>query len=120
MKSQGKEVLFYYNPQSSKDRMTLAYAKSVSKYVRAYSHQQANVSSTRWKDLLDKLGLEPKKLFNKALPAYQELIKGLELDDEGWLNVLKRNPDLIKSPIAIRGKRAILCESPTDILKLSM
>jgi len=118
MKTNPREILIYYNPDSSSDRKTVAYAKSISRHVKTYSHCDANVTTTGWKGLLQKMDVEPKRLFNKALPEYQSTLKGKELDEEGWLNVIRRNPHLLKSPIAVKGKKVVLCERPTDIYKL--
>jgi arsenate reductase len=118
MKTNPREILIYYNPTSSSDRKTVAFAKSLTPYVRTYSHDQAHITTTEWHRILAKLDMEPKRLFNKSLPDYIDRIKGKEFDDEGWLNVLKKFPHLIKSPIAFRGNKAIFCKNPTDIYKL--
>ena len=118
MKTHPREILLYYNPSSSKDKKTLAYANSISKHVRSFSHANNRSTPTAWKVMLKALGLHPKKLFNKALPEYQSKLRGKEFDHEGWLRVLQNNPHLIKSPIAIKGNKVILIETPTDILRL--
>ncbi len=118
MKTNPREILIYYNPDSNSDRKTIAFARSISPHVKTYSHSDANVSTTGWKGLLQKLEIEPKKLFNKALPEYQRTLKGKELDEEGWLHVIQRNPHLLRSPIAVMGNKAVLCVRPTDIYKL--
>lgn len=118
MKTNPREILIYYNPNSSSDRKTVAYANALTPHIKSYSHQQANCSSTTWQVILNNLNVDPKKLFNKALPEYQLNIKGKELDNEGWINVLKRNPHLLRAPIALRGNKAMICDSPTDILRL--
>ena len=38
--------------------------------------------------------------------------------DEDWLNVVINNPDLIRSPIAIKGNRALFLDNPSDILRI--
>ena len=63
--------------------------------------------------------MDPKDLLNKSHPYYQENIRGKEFDEEGWLNVLRTNPQLIKAPIAMRGKRAVLCINPQDVFRLA-
>ncbi len=118
MKTNPREILIYYNPSSSSDRKTVAYARSVSTHIRSYSYGESRRSSTYWQGMLNKLQIDPKKLFNKALPEYQEKLRGKDLNDEGWIKVLQHNPHLLRAPIAIRGNRVILCESPTDILRL--
>lgn len=118
MKTNPREILLYYNPSSSSDRKTVAFAKSMSPHVRTFSHNQANCTSTQWKGIIDKLNITPKGLFNKAHPEYQSNLRGKEFDEEGWLDVIKNNPGLLRSPIAIKGSRAVMCDSPTDILRL--
>lgn len=110
--------MIYYNPESSAHRRTVAYAQSLSRYVRAYSFEQAPSTETSWQQILQALGMPPKELLNKAHPYYQQHIRGCEFDEACWLKVIQNNPDLLKAPIAIRGKRAILCLNATDILKL--
>lgn len=118
MKSNSRELLLYYNSESSSDRKTLAYAKSAIPYLKSYNHSKASCTTTNWKMILDALALHPKDLLNKAHPDYKSTIKGREFTNEGWLNVLSRNPQLIKAPIAIKGKNARLCLTPTDIFRL--
>lgn len=119
MKTNPREILLYYNSTSSSDRKTLAMAMSVSKHVRSYDHARAPGTTTTWKMILSKLDVHPKSLMNKAHPDYQNNIRGKELNYEGWLQVLMRNPQLIKAPIAIKGNQVQLCETPTDVYKLA-
>ena len=118
MKTHSREILIYYNPDSSPDRKTVAYAQSVVSHVKSYSFSKNPSSNWSWQMILKSMNRHPKELMNKAHPYYQEHIRGREFDEESWVNVLQRNPQLLKAPIAIRGNRAILCESPTDIYKL--
>ena len=118
MKTNQREILIYYNPESSSDRKTVAFAQSVAPHVRSYAFGKSPSNGTSWQMILNSLNLHPKELMNKAKPYYQKHIKGREFDEESWVNVLRYNSDLIKAPIAIRGSRAILCTTPTDIYRL--
>ena len=113
-----REVLIYYNADSSSDRRTVAHARSVTSYLKSYEYKKARSSSTSWLMILSSLDIHPKDLLNKAHPYYQRHIKGKEFDEEDWISCLQRNPELIKAPIAVRGYKAILCNTPTDILRL--
>lgn len=119
MKTNKREILIYYNPESSNDRKTVAHAQSIVHHVRSYSFQKAPSNGTSWQQIINSLALHPKELLNKAHPYYREHIKGREFDDESWLKVLQYNPELIKAPIAIRGRKAILCTNSTDIHRLA-
>lgn len=119
MKTHPREILIFYNEESSKDKKLLAYAKSTGFKIRSYAHAKAPYTSTGWKLILDTLKMHPKELMNKADPFYQDNLRGKEFDDDGWLSVIKNNPNLIKSPIAMKGNKAILCNTPTDIYRLT-
>lgn len=120
MRTNQRELLVYYNPDSGAHRRTVAYAQSVCRYVRAYAFDQAPSTETSWQQILHALNLDdPKELLNKAHPYYQEHIRGREFDVESWIKVIQNNPDIIQAPIAVRGRRAILCHNATDILKLT-
>lgn len=118
MKTHLREILIYYNPDSSADRKTVAHAQGMVSHLKSFSFSKAPSTGTSWQGILEALNKHPKELMNKAHPYYQKYIRGREFDSEGWLNIIRRNPDLLRAPIAIRGKRAILCSNPTDIYKL--
>ncbi len=118
MKTNPREILIYYNSESSSDKKTLAYAQTISKHVRSFDYRHAPSTSTSWEMVFEAIDQDPKRLFNKAHPDYQATIKGKEFDNFDWINIIKRNPHLMKSPIAIRGDRAIVVHTPTDILRL--
>ena len=100
-----REILILYNPKSSMDKKTVAYAQSVSKHIKTYSFHQNPFNNTKWCKILDALDMDPKELLNKANPYYQSHIRGKEFDRVGWCNVIRRNPEMIKGPIAIRYPR---------------
>lgn len=118
MKTHPREILLYYNSESSSDRKTLAHAESSGYKVRAYCYNNTPSTTTSWKTILTSLDKHPKDLMNKAHPYYQSNIRGKEFDMNDWVQILKKNPQIMKAPIAIKGQAAILCTTPTDIYKL--
>jgi len=118
MKTHDREILIYYNPDSRSHRLTVAYAKTVSNHVKAYAFGQTPSTETSWRSIIEALNLHPKELMNKAHPYYQLHIRGREFEDENWATILRRNPQIIKAPIAIRGRKVILCITPTDVYRL--
>ena len=120
MKSSEREILILYDPGSGSGRQVVAYARSLSRHVQAYSFQQSPYNNrTGWCKILRALEMEPKELLDKSHSYYQTHIRGREFDEEGWFNVLRTNPELIKAPIAMRGQRAVLCINPKDIYRLA-
>ena len=120
MKTHQREILIYYNPESSNDRKTVAHAQGLVPHVRTYAFDKAPSTGTSWQQILKELDMHPKELFNKAHPDYQAKLRGKEFGENDWLNIIKFNPSMIKAPIAMRGDKAVLCVSATDIYKLTI
>ncbi len=118
MNSHPREITIFYNSTSDTDRKTIALASSMSKPIKSFDHSKNTTSSTVWQMIIHNLDRSPKMLLNRADPYYQANIRGRDFDEEGWINILQKNPGLIKSPIAISGNRVIVVETPTDIYKL--
>lgn len=118
MKTHNREILIYYNPESSSDRRTVAHAKGMVPHIRSYAHHRSPSGGTSWFQIIKSFGKDPKELLNKAHPYYQSNIRGKEFDEEGWAKILQYNPEIIKAPIAMRGQKTILCSTPTDIYRL--
>ncbi|TNE81523.1 MAG: glutaredoxin [Bacteroidetes bacterium] len=109
--------VLFYNSQDPLGKKTRAYAESSSHKLNTQDLSFANLSSTTLRVILDSLGLSAKDLMNKAHPFYQSQLRGKEYDEEGWLNVLKKNSFLIKYPIVFKKGRVYLCSTPNDIFK---
>ncbi|MDH5602799.1 MAG: glutaredoxin [Cyclobacteriaceae bacterium] len=112
------ELFIYLDPNSSVGKKTRAYASSISKNVNALDSNKIKLTATLWKEIVNMLNLRPKDLMNRAHPEYQEKIRGNTFTMTGWLEILAKNPQLLKAPIAIYHNKAIMCERPTDILTL--
>jgi len=119
MQTNNREIMLYYDSTSSPHKKTAAYARSMVSHVRTFEFSNTPSTGVSWRQILKSMNKHPKDLLNKALPEYQNHIRGREFTMEGWLKILQYNTHLLKAPIAIRGKKAILCESPTDIFKLN-
>jgi len=118
MKVHQNEILLYFDPASSVSKKTLAYASSVSSSINMVDYSKEQFTPTIWRQILHMLSMEPKQMVNKANPYYQEKLKGRNFSEDDWINILSRHPDLIRSPIAIRGDKAVFVDNPTDVLRL--
>lgn len=118
MKTSEREIMLYYDPNTQVGKKTRAYAYSLTKHIHDVEYHKTKFTTTIWKQILDQLSLRPKDLLNKAHPYYQENIRGRDFDEEGWLNILMNNPDLIRAPIVIKGSKALLVKNPTDIYQI--
>lgn len=112
------EIQLYYRANDSKSKKVLAYAKSISNSINAVDISRTKSTGTIWQNILSKLDKSPKELLDKSKPYYQANIRGRDFEDRDWTFLLMNNPDLVRSPIAIRGNKALILDNPTDIYKL--
>ena len=113
------ELVLIYNEQSSKGKQTLAYALTVTSKVNKQEVNTVRVSSTLFEIMLAQLGVEGKDVINKAAPIYQETMRGKDMNHEEWFNILMKHPDLLRAPIAMYKGKVVLCNTPTDVLKVT-
>ena len=112
------EITILCNGQDEKSRKTLVYASTLGKRINKQDLCEVRVSDTLFEVMMETLHAEGKSVFNKAHPFYQENIKGKELSNSDYLEYLKRMPDLLKGPVAMYHNRVVVCNTPTDILKV--
>ncbi len=67
------------------------------------------VGEAKLRELIKKLGIEPRKLLRTKEAAYRELGLGeRELSADEIIAVLVAHPELLQRPIVERGERAVL------------
>lgn len=114
------QLFLLYDPQTTTGRQTKAIAKSINSHILEVDALHEKLGPTYWKEVVNMLGVNPKDLLNKAHPDYQAKVRGTSYTMNGWLDVLMYNPHLLRAPIAIFNGKAVLCQRPTDVLKLEM
>lgn len=113
-----REVILFYNPNSNIAKKTLAYARAEGFPVRDVDILKTPFTGTQLEELADRLHLKLEDLVNKEHPDFKEYFENPVLSDDDWMKILKKNPQLLREPIAIRGKLAILVKIPSDIIRL--
>lgn len=114
-----QELTIFYNNESSSGKQTLAIAHSLSNHVNKQEVNSAYLSATILKQLLSKLNMSPKDIMNRAHPYYQQTIRGRDFSDDEWISILQKNPFLLKAPIVCYKGKVVLCNTPTDIFKVT-
>ena len=118
MKLHRDELILFLDCSSSSQKKTLPFARSITDHIQVYTYKDYKFNRAIWNDLLQKLRMRPKDLLNRSDPKYQSELAGKSFDEEGWINILLKNPCLIKAPIALMHDKAVLCIKPKDIYKL--
>jgi arsenate reductase len=114
------ELYLIYDPESELGRKTHALALSLNDVIHEINIMRKSVTPTHWKEILGMLHMAPSELINTGHPDYERTYSGKDYSESDYLEVLFQNPQLVKGPIGILQKKAILCEDPNDILHLDL
>lgn len=114
------ELFLLYDPHTSTGKQTKAIAMSLNNHIHEIDALHEKLGPTYWKEVVNMLHLDPKQMLDKSHPDYQAKVAGNAYTMNGWLDVLMYNPHLLRGPIAIYNGKAILCQKPTDVLKLEL
>lgn len=113
-----RQITLFYNSDSSRAKQTLAYAKAEGLPILEVDILKTKLTGTQILELAEKLDMKVRDLVNQKHPSYKEKFKSHDLSEEDWIKMIKKNPEIMKQPIAIRGEITILVNTPTDIIKI--
>ena len=121
MKIANNEILLIYDSNDMQDRAVLAYAKSVENHVvkeiDIRSHTFTEVQFVEMADVLDVTIIE---LIDQASETFRNEYQGVELTDQGALTALKKNSDLLKTPVALYNDSGNFDFSSYDLIQKGM
>jgi arsenate reductase-like glutaredoxin family protein len=113
------EMTLLYNNNKSYDRKVYAMAVSRNLKINLQDLSSMRIAETLFMMFLDKLKVNPEELVNKSLPIYESEIEGKNLNEHDWYELITHHPDLLRVPIAMHKGKAIICNSTTDLFKIS-
>lgn len=111
-------ITLFYSSASSRAKQTLAYAKAEGLPIEEVDLLKTPLTGTQIAELASRLHLHVRDLVNQDHPAYRKLFGPQDLSEEDWITVIRKNPEIMKQPIALRGDITILVETPSDIIKI--
>jgi len=121
MKVSKDEILLIYNSNQLKDRKALVYAKSFQNHsVKEFDVQNNSLTESQLRQLSKRLDIDPVKLVDTQSTKYLRYFSDSDLSSKGTLKVLKKNPRMIKTPIAIYANGAEFINSPNEFIKKDM
>lgn len=112
------ELFLVYNPQSNVGKQTKAIARDICKHINEVDVVRERLSPTYWKEILNMAKIHPNDLLDQSHPEYKIKVSTNTYTMDGWLEVLVHEGQLIKYPIVIFNCCAVVCHTPTDIMKI--
>jgi arsenate reductase-like glutaredoxin family protein len=97
---------------------TRAIAHDICKHINEVDVTHQKLPPTYWKEIVNIAGVHPDELLDHSHPDYKSKESTNSYTMDGWHEVLVHDGHLIKYPIIIFNGNAVVCHTPTDILKL--
>ncbi|MGB3344807.1 MAG: hypothetical protein WBA61_12940 [Aequorivita sp.] len=112
------QITLFYNSRSLRGKQTLAYARTQGLPLEKIDILKTPLTGTQITELADRLGLPVKEMVNQEHYKYRRKFTLQCFTSEDWITVIQNHPEIMKQPIALRGNRTILVETPTDIIRI--
>ncbi|MBR9914395.1 MAG: hypothetical protein GYB32_06125 [Algicola sp.] len=118
IKTHKNMIKIYYSSESSIGKQTYGYVNASFKDLLAIDVLKSNVTGTQWKDLAEALDCSIGDLIDKDHPEFTaHYDKTTNLDENGWIDVLDKTPEVFNFPIVIVGEDFYQIKNPSDIEK---
>ncbi len=112
-------VTIYHNPKCSKSRQTLELLKGKNIAPNIVEYLKTPPTAETLKDILAKLGIQPRDLMRKKEAAYKEHnLNDPSLSDDQLIQAMIENPILIERPIVLANGKAALGRPPEQVLEI--
>jgi arsenate reductase len=113
-----RQITLFYSSKSERAKQTLAYAKAEGLKIEEIDILKTKLTGTQLVELAKRLSLEVADLVNQEHPAYTSHFEHHNFSTDDWIKLIQHDPEIMKQPIALRGDKTILVETPTDIIKI--
>jgi arsenate reductase-like glutaredoxin family protein len=114
-----KQINIYYHPEHTLAKKCVAIAHANKAKVLAIDISKTKVSQTDWSEMARLLNTSVVELVNLNHDhIVSKFGKTPDVDEFSALKLIQNNPEVIKSPIAIRGEKIVIATQARDVLKL--
>ncbi|SHJ81445.1 Arsenate reductase, glutaredoxin family [Arenibacter nanhaiticus] len=113
-----RQITLYYSSRSTRAKQTLAYAKAEGLPIQEIDILKTPLTGTQIVELADRLKIKVSDLVNQEHPSYYSHFQHHNFSTDDWIKMIRKNPEIMKQPIALRGNLTILIETPTDIIRI--
>ena len=112
-------VTIFHNPRYSKSRQTLSLIQEKNIDINIIEYLKTPPDISQLKQILKKLGYEPRQLMRKSEQIYKDLDLGNEnKTTEDLVIAMAQNPILIERPIVLSGEKAAIGRPPESVLNI--
>ena len=114
-----REVTVIYHPENRFSKQAVAYAGTLADHVKEVNLETYTMTGTSLEELAELLHLPLSELINEHSNSFQSLGIHTDMDDRDLIKVIQHNPLILKLPIIITHKKAIIAANTGEIQNLA-
>lgn len=112
-------IKIYHNPRCRKSRAGLEYLLNIIPDARIiYYLKDEPFSFQTLSSLIEKLGIKPIELVRTQEVFFKTELKEKSFSHQQWIEILVKNPQLIRRPVVESEKKAVIGDPPDEIRKV--
>lgn len=114
-----KQINLYFHPEHRLAKKCIAIANANKAKVLPIDTSKTRVSQTDWSEIARLLNISVVELVDLEHEVITSKFgKTPDVDEFSALKIIQNNPEVIKSPIALRKEKVVIADTARDILKL--
>lgn len=113
-----REALIIWNPDQKRDKNTYNMVKQLTEHIREIDITKQKITQTQLLEILGKLDRRAEDLVDKDSDPFKSQFHSVDLEEEGWLEAISANPDMLYTPIVFLGDRGMIVDNPSRVLDL--
>ena len=121
MKALKNEIKLIYNSSRTEERRAVGYAEALKDHkLLTIDVTREHITETQLAELADQLGVKPRQLVDEQSALYMDEYADKDFSSEEFLKVLAQNPEMLKTPIALKDGQASFVTASYDFIKQDM
>jgi len=113
------QINLYYHPNHSNAKKCIAIANANEAAVQAIDIEKTRISQTHWSEMAEMMNISVIDLVDlNHEVVVSKFGKVPDVDEFSALKIIQNNPEVVKAPVAVRGKKAVFASNSRDLLKL--
>ena len=105
----------YHNPRCAKSRAGLQFLEENGYKTEVVNYMKDGITEDEVRSILQLTGMGAFELVRTQEELYKTEYKDKEIGEDEWVSILSANPKLLKRPVVVNGKKAILAQ-PANLI----
>ncbi len=110
--------IVYHNNRCRKSRAGLEHLRTITDDLEIREYIKNGITEDELKEIVLKSNIPPSGLVRTQEDYFKKELKGKTFNDDEWIRIISENPKLLKRPVVLTRRKAVIGDPPENIDKL--